>query len=89
MKRWIKHNWVYVIMVASVIATLIAVPYARNQRGYRAIGGEVMIPFLGLAIVAFFKGSGEFIKNWRKEEKQSWEIAKDAISATRKARVVK
>ena len=41
----------FIIIIATIIITKIAINYAFLQRGYEAIGGEYLIPVLGFIIV--------------------------------------
>ena len=40
-----------VILIGSIILTPIAIIYANKARGYHALGGEYLIPIVGLLIV--------------------------------------
>ena len=39
------------IIIATIIFTILAIKYATAVRGYDAIGGEYLIPIIGLLIV--------------------------------------
>ena len=39
------------VIIATIITTPIAIKYATLVRGYEAVGGEYLIPMLGLVII--------------------------------------
>lgn len=39
------------IIIATIIFTILAINYANKVRGYEAVGGEYLIPMLGLVII--------------------------------------
>lgn len=39
------------VIVLTIIITVISIKYANKIRGYRAIGGEYLIPIIGLIIL--------------------------------------
>ena len=39
------------VIIATIILTLMAIKYATAVRGYEAVGGEYLIPMLGLVII--------------------------------------
>ena len=39
------------VIIATIILTPIAIKYATAVRGYEAVGGEYLIPLLGLVII--------------------------------------
>ena len=40
-----------IVIIATIITTPIALQYATLVRGYEAVGGEYLIPMLGLVII--------------------------------------
>ena len=40
-----------IVIIATIITTPIAIKYATLVRGYEAVGGEYLIPMLGLVII--------------------------------------
>ena len=39
------------IIIATIILTILAINYANKIRGYSAMGGEYLIPILGLLVI--------------------------------------
>ena len=50
-KRFIIRILELVVSLATIILTPIAIKYATAVRGYEAVGGEYLIPLLGLVII--------------------------------------
>lgn len=50
MKKFIARISELIVIVGSIILTPMAIEYANNWRGYKAFGGEYLIPVLGLLI---------------------------------------
>ncbi len=50
-KRFIIRILELVVILATIILTPIAIKYATAVRGYEAVGGEYLIPLLGLVII--------------------------------------
>lgn len=50
-KKFIIRILELLIIIATIILTPIAIKYATAVRGYEAIGGEYLIPMLGLVII--------------------------------------
>ena len=61
-----------VIIILTLILTKIAINYAFIERGYEAIGGEYLIPILGLLIVVIIEDEYRKYKNRKEEENESW-----------------
>ena len=40
-----------IVIVLTIIITVVSIKYANKIRGYRAIGGEYLIPIIGLIIL--------------------------------------
>lgn len=49
-KKFIARISELIVIVGSIILTAMAIEYANNWRGYKAFGGEYLIPVLGLLI---------------------------------------
>lgn len=49
-KKFIARISELIVIVGSIILTPMAIEYANNWRGYKAFGGEYLIPVLGLLI---------------------------------------
>lgn len=50
-KKFIVRILELVVILATIILTPIAIKYATAVRGYEAVGGEYLIPMLGLVII--------------------------------------
>lgn len=50
-KKFIVRVIEVLIIIATIIFTILAIHYARKIRGYDAIGGEYLIPILGLIAI--------------------------------------
>lgn len=50
-KKFIVRIIEILIIIATIILTILAINYANKIRGYSAMGGEYLIPILGLLIV--------------------------------------
>lgn len=61
-----------VIIILTLILTKIAINYAFIERGYEAIGGEYLIPILGLLIVVIIEDEYRKYKNRKEEKNESW-----------------
>lgn len=61
-----------VIIILTLILTKIVINYAFIERGYEAIGGEYLIPILGLLIVVIIEDEYRKYKNRKEEKNESW-----------------
>ena len=50
-KKFIVRILELLVLIATIILTPLAIKYATAIRGYEAVGGEYLIPILGLIIV--------------------------------------
>lgn len=50
-KKFIVRILELIVLIATIILTPIAIKYATAVRGYEAVGGEYLIPLLGLVII--------------------------------------
>ena len=50
-KKLIVRILELLVIIATIILTPIAIKYATAVRGYEAVGGEYLIPMLGLVII--------------------------------------
>ncbi len=50
-KKFIIRILELLVIIATIILTPIAIKYATAVRGYEAVGGEYLIPMLGLVII--------------------------------------
>ena len=58
------------IIIATIIFTILAIKYATAVRGYDAIGGEYLIPIIGLLIVLIIEDVYQESEKKRKKAKQ-------------------
>ena len=50
-KKFIIRILELLVIIATIILTPMAIKYATAVRGYEAVGGEYLIPMLGLVII--------------------------------------
>lgn len=50
-KKFIVRILELVVILATIIFTILGIKYATAVRGYEAVGGEYLIPLLGLVII--------------------------------------
>ena len=50
-KKFIVRIIEILVIIATIILTILAINYANKIRGYSAMGGEYLIPILGLLII--------------------------------------
>ncbi len=50
-KKFIVRVIEILVIIATIVLTPIAIKYANAVRGYEAVGGEYLIPLLGLVII--------------------------------------
>lgn len=50
-KKFIVRILELLVIITTIVLTPIAIKYANAVRGYEAIGGEYLIPLLGLVII--------------------------------------
>ena len=50
-KKFLVRILELLIIIATIILTILAINYANKIRGHQAIGGEYLIPILGLIIL--------------------------------------
>lgn len=50
-KKFIVRIIEILIIIATIVLTILAINYANKIRGYSAMGGEYLIPILGLLII--------------------------------------
>lgn len=50
-KKFIVRILELLVLIVTIIATPIAIKYATALRGYEAVGGEYLIPILGLVVI--------------------------------------
>lgn len=57
------------VIVLTIIITVISIKYANKIRGYRAIGGEYLIPIIGLIILLAIEELYQKSENKKNETK--------------------
>lgn len=50
-KKFLVRFIELIVIVLTIIITVVSIKYANKIRGYRAIGGEYLIPIIGLIIL--------------------------------------
>lgn len=50
-KKFIVRVIEVLVIITTIISTIVAIHYASKIRGYDAIGGEYLIPILGLIVI--------------------------------------
>lgn len=50
-KKFIVRIIEILIIIATIVLTIISINYATKMRGYEALGGEYLIPILGLLLI--------------------------------------
>ncbi len=56
-------------IIGTIILMPIAIKYATATRGYKAVGGEYLLPILALVIVLILETILEEIEDYKKERK--------------------
>ena len=65
-KKFIIRILELLVIIATIILTPIAIKYATAVRGYEAVGGEYLIPLLGLVIILIIETIYEESKTKKK-----------------------
>lgn len=72
-KKFAVRTIEVLIVITTIILTILAINYANKIRGYKAYGGEYLIPLIGLLIVLtideIYKESEKKGKNQKNEKK--------------------
>lgn len=68
-KKFIARISELIVIVGSIILTPMAIEYANNWRGYKAFGGEYLIPVLGLLIAMVIESIYEESEKNKKKNK--------------------
>lgn len=50
-KKFIVRILELITIIATIILTIVSIKYANRIRGYKAFGGEYLVPIFGLIIV--------------------------------------
>lgn len=68
-KKFIIRILELLVIIATIILTPIAIKYATAVRGYEAVGGEYLIPMLGLVIIMVIETIHEESENKKYEKR--------------------
>lgn len=68
-KKFIVRIVEILIIIVTIILTILAFDYAREVRGYDAVGGEFLIPILGLLIILLIEDAYEESERNKKKSK--------------------
>lgn len=68
-KKFIVRILEIIVLLATIVLTPMAIKYATILRGYEAVGGEYLIPILGLIIVMIIETIYE-----ESEDKKKWTL---------------
>ena len=66
-KKFIVRILELITIIATIILTIVSIKYANRIRGYKAFGGEYLVPVLGLNIILVLESILE-----ESEEKKAW-----------------
>lgn len=70
-KKFIVRISEIIVIIATIILTPIAIKYATAVRGYEAVGGEYLIPIVGLVIILIIETIYEESEEKKKNEKSN------------------
>lgn len=70
-KKFVIRISEIIVIIASIILTPIAIKYATAVRGYEAVGGEYLIPIVGLVIILIIETIYEESEEKKKNEKSN------------------
>ncbi len=68
-KKFIVRVIETIVIISTIIFTILAIKYATAVRGYDAIGGEYLIPIVGLLIVMIIEDIYQESEKKGKKEK--------------------
>lgn len=68
-KKFIIRILELLVIIATIVITPLAIKYATAVRGYEAVGGEYLIPMLGLVIILIIETIYE-----ESEAKKKWTL---------------
>ena len=68
-KKFIVRVIETIVIISTIIFTILAIKYATAVRGYDAIGGEYLIPIIGLLIVMVIEDIYQESEKKRKKAK--------------------
>lgn len=67
-RKFISRILELISILASFIITSVAINYVTSLRGYEAVGGEFLIPILGLVVAMIIETAYEETRNNRGEK---------------------
>lgn len=70
-KKFVIRISEIIVIIATIILTPIAIKYATAIRGYEAVGGEYLIPIVGLVIILIIETIYEESEEKKKNEKSN------------------
>lgn len=70
-KKFIVRIIELLVIIATIILTVKAIAYATAIRGYKAYGGEYLVPVLGLIIILVLESILEESENKKHENRKS------------------
>ena len=68
-KKFIVRIIEILIIIATIVLTIISINYATKIRGYEALGGEYLIPILGLLLILIIETIHEESEEKKKNPK--------------------
>lgn len=69
-KKLIVRILELLVIIATIILTPIAIKYATAVRGYKAVGGEYLLPILALVIILIIETIYELTEDSKKTRKE-------------------
>lgn len=70
-KKFIVRILELITIIATIILTIVSIKYANRIRGYKAFGGEYLVPVFGLIIVLVLETILEESENKKHENRKS------------------
>ena len=70
-KKFIIRILEVLIIIATIILTIVSINYANKIRGYKASGGEYLVPVLGVLLILVIETIYEESENKKAENKRT------------------
>lgn len=70
-KKFIVRILEVLIIIATIILTIVSINYANKIRGCQAIGGEYLVPVLGLLLILIIETIYEESENKKAENRRT------------------
>ena len=70
-KKFIVRILELITIIATIILTIVSIKYANRIRGYKAFGGEYLVPLLGLLLILIIETIYEESENKKAENKRT------------------